>query len=135
MDKYYVAIGGKEIETINIFGRVKDADFADRASKAIKFAKREDLDPYALFVDSAEWKIIHRQIEEQPIINDAGEIQYNADGTVKTEEQILSEEWDNSDYCVAGTITDNRDGTVTCKMGKKTASDVLAELEAAYDAE
>ena len=25
------------------------------------------------------------------------------------------------------------DGTITAKMGKKTASDLLAELEAAYD--
>ena len=43
------------------------------------------------------------------------------------------QEWDNADYCVAGPITDNRDGTITAKMGKKTDSDILAELEAAYD--
>ena len=49
----------------------------------------------------------------------------------ETTEQV--QEWDNSDYCVAGPITDNRDGTITAKMGKKTASDLLAELEAAYD--
>ena len=40
---------------------------------------------------------------------------------------------DNSVYCLAGPITDNRDGTITAKMGQKTASDVLAELEATYD--
>lgn len=30
------------------------------------------------------------------------------------------QEWDNSDYCVAGPITDHRDGTLTVKMGKYT---------------
>ena len=30
-------------------------------------------------------------------------------------------EFDNSDFCVAGDVTDHRDGTVTVKMGKLTA--------------
>ncbi|MFR5761081.1 MAG: hypothetical protein ACLUFI_05335 [Oscillospiraceae bacterium] len=30
------------------------------------------------------------------------------------------QEWDNADYCVAGPITDHRDGTLTVKMGKYT---------------
>ncbi|MBR2319516.1 MAG: hypothetical protein IKA50_01855 [Clostridia bacterium] len=33
---------------------------------------------------------------------------------------------DMSEYCVAGSITDNRDGTCTVKMGKLTDGEVLA---------
>ena len=41
---------------------------------------------------------------------------------------IPERETDCSDYCVAGSITDHRDGTVTVKMGKKTDGEMLAEL-------
>lgn len=133
MDKWYVKLGGQEIETLNIFGRVSDGDFGGRSSKAVKLAKQDGTDYAALFANNVEWSIVHRYTEEQPVVSAAGEIQYNADGSVQTETQTFQEEWDNSDYCVAGPITDNRDGTLTVKMGKKTASDVLAELEAAYD--
>lgn len=34
--------------------------------------------------------------------------------------------YDYSDYCMAGSITDNRDGTVTVVMGKLTDSELLA---------
>ena len=34
------------------------------------------------------------------------------------------EEYDNSDYCMAGDVTDHRDGTVTVKMGKPTAEEL-----------
>lgn len=132
MDKQYVKIGGQEIEALNIFGRVSDTDFDGRSSKSITLTM-DYAQAAALFVDGLEWSIIQRQSEEQPVVNSAGEIQYNADGSVQTETQIIEQEWDNSDYCVAGPITDNRDGTLTCKMGKKTASDMLAELEAIYD--
>lgn len=61
-----------------------------------------------LFVDGLVWSIVQR--DTVPV--------YGEDGnhTGETEEQV--QEWDNSDYCVAGPITDNRDGTITVKMGK-----------------
>lgn len=40
------------------------------------------------------------------------------DGTDGGTETV--QEWDNADYCVAGPITDHRDGTLTVKMGKYT---------------
>lgn len=46
--------------------------------------------------------------------------------TSETTEQV--QEWDNSDYNVAGSITDNRNGTCTCKMGKKTQLETEQEL-------
>ena len=76
-----------------------------------------------LFVDGLSWSIVQR--DTVPV--------YDTDGnpTGKTEEQV--QEWDNSDYNVAGSITDNRDGTCTCKMGKKTQLE--AEQELRKDAE
>lgn len=35
-------------------------------------------------------------------------------------------EEDLSDFCMAGSIVDNRDGTVTVKMGKPTEAELLA---------
>ena len=40
------------------------------------------------------------------------------DGTDGGTETV--QEWDNAGYCVAGPITDHRDGTLTVKTGKYT---------------
>lgn len=106
----------------SIAGRMADRDWGGRKSKAITLTMTHAA-AVQLFVDGLAWSIVQR--DTVPV--------YDTDGnpTGKTTEQV--QEWDNADYCVAGPITDNRDGTCTCKMGKKTASDVLAELEAAYD--
>ena len=71
-----------------------------------------------LFVDGLSWSIVQR--DTVPV--------YDKDGnpTGETKEQV--QEWDNSDYNVAGSITDNRNGTYTCKMGKKTQLEIEQEL-------
>lgn len=80
-----------ELYPASISGKMQDHDWNDRQSKAITLT----MTPAAaaeLFVDGLEWSIV--------------------DG---------EEEFDNSDYSIAGDITDHRDGTVTVKMGKPTA--------------
>ena len=107
----------------SIAGRMADRDWGGRASKSITLTMTHAA-AVQLFVDGLSWSIVQRDTV----------LAYASDGSPiaeTAEEQV--QEWDNSDYCVAGPITDNRDGTCTCKMGKKTASDVLAELEATYD--
>lgn len=106
----------------SIAGKVTDRDWGGRESKAVTLEMTHAA-AVQLFTDGLAWSIVQR--DTVPV--------YDTDGnpTGETEEQV--QEWDNADYCVAGSITDNRDGTCTCKMGKKTASDLLAELEAAYD--
>ena len=106
----------------SIAGKVTDRDWGNRESKAVTL-EMSHAAAAQLFVDGLVWAIVQR--DTVPV--------YDTDGnpTGETTEQV--QEWDNSDYCVAGPITDNRDGTITAKMGKKTASDVLAELEATYD--
>lgn len=95
--------------TIN--GSLKDRAWNDRESKSITLAM-DYATTLALFVDGLNWSIVMdvEQVQE--------------DGTVIT----VQETYDNSEYDVAGPITDNRNGTVTVKMGKATAQELLAVL-------
>lgn len=99
--------------TIN--GRMKDSDWDNRESKAITL-EMDYATASALFVDGMAWAIVHEH--EEPVYDENGE---------QTGMEMQEDEYDNSEYCLAGDITDHRDGTVTCKMGK------LTELEEAYE--
>ena len=102
-----------------ISGRLIDRDWDGRASKSITLTMTH-AQAAQLFVDGLSWSIVQR--DTVPV--------YGTDGnpTGETEEQV--QKWDNSDYCVAGGITDNRDGTITAKMGKKTEVELLRETSA-----
>lgn len=106
----------------SITGKMSDREWGNRESKAITL-EMTYAEAAQLFVDGLGWSIVQR--DTVPAYDDIG------NPTGEMTEQV--QEWDNSDFCVAGSITDNRNGTCTCKMGKKTASDILAELEATYD--
>ena len=98
----------------SIAGKVTDRDWGGSESKAITL-EATYAQAAQIFVDGLVWSIIQR--DTVPV--------YGTDGnpTGETEEQV--QEWDNADYCVAGPITDNRDGTITAKMGKKTEVELL----------
>ena len=108
-----------------INGNVKDRAWDDRESKTITL-EMAYADAIALFVDGLAWSILMdvEQVQE--------------DGSIIT----VQEEYDNSDYSMAGSITDNRDGTLSVKMGKPTQIETLesqitgtiteAELNNAY---
>lgn len=100
----------------SIAGKVTDRDWGGRESKAITLEMTHAA-AVQLFVDGLSWSIVQR--DTVPV--------YDTDGnpTGETEEQV--QEWDNADYCVAGPITDNRDGTITAKMGKKTEAELMQE--------
>ena len=98
-----------------ISGRIADKDWDNRASKAITL-EMDYVTAIDLFVDGVVWSIV--QQEEVPVYDEEG----NQTGT-KTRET----EFDNSEYNLAGDITDHRDGTITAKMGK------LTDLEEAYE--
>ena len=101
----------------SITGKMSDRDWDNRKSKAITL-EIEYTTASQLFVDGLSWSIVQR--DTVPV--------YDKDGnpTGETKEQV--QEWDNSDYNVAGSITDNRNGTCTCKMGKKTQLETEQEL-------
>ena len=103
----------------SIAGKITDRDWGGRESKAVTLEMTHAA-AAQLFVDGLSWSIVQR--DTVPV--------YDTDGnpTGATEEQV--QEWDNSEYCVAGPITDNRDGTITAKMGKKTEVELLRETSA-----
>ena len=98
-----------------VVGRMVDKDWDDRASKSITL-EMTYAEAIELFVDGLIWSIVQR--EEVPTVDEDG----NQIGT-----ETHETEFDNSDYTLAGDITDHRDGRITVKMGK------LTELEAAYE--
>lgn len=109
----YVKIGGTEYPAA-INGKLADREWDDRDSKAITLTMGYS-EAAALFVNGIAWSIVQR--ESVPVLDENGQ------PTGETTEQVS--EFDNSDYSVAGSITDNRDGTVTCKMGRPTETETL----------
>lgn len=97
----YIKIGD-QMYLATIRGFVRDTDWNNRDSKAITLEMTYE-EALATFVDGLEWFIVYQNDEETQV-------------------------YDNSDYCVAGAITDNRNSTVTVKMGKITDAEALAEL-------
>lgn len=100
----------------SIAGKMTDRDWDNRKSKAITLEMAYE-NAAQLFVDGLSWSIVQR--DTVPV--------YDTDGnpTGETTEQV--QEWDNSDYNVAGSITDNRNGTITAKMGLKTETELMQE--------
>lgn len=94
-----------------INGVLTDRAWGGRDSKAITL-EMDYASALDLFVDDLDWSIVH---QGEAFTDENGE-------TITPEAEI----YDNSDYCVAGPITDNRDGTVTVKMGKPTDAELLA---------
>ena len=83
-----------------ISGRLIDRDWDGRASKSITLAMTH-AQAAQLFTDGLVWSVVEKQPDED-----------GAEQTVR--------ETDQSSYCVAGPITDFRDGTLAVKMGGYT---------------
>ncbi len=114
----YFKANGTEYSA-SIAGKIMDRDWGNRKSKAVTLTATYE-QAAQLFVDGLVWSIVQR--DTVPV--------YGEDGQPTGEMTEQVQEWDNSDFCVAGPITDNRDGTCTCKMGKKTEVELLRETSA-----
>ena len=120
----YEKINGTTYPAV-INGKHIDREWNDRESKTITI-EMAYADAIALFVNGLVWSILMDVEQEQE------------DGSIVT----VQEEYDNSEYSMAGSITDNRDGTLAVKMGKPTQIETLesqitgtiteAELNNAY---
>ena len=120
----YVKINDKIYPAV-VNGKMTDREWGDRESKTITL-EMAYADAIALFVDGLAWSILMDVEQEQE------------DGSTIT----VQEEYDNSEYSMAGSITDNRDGTLAVKMGKPTQLEAMqaqlanavtqTELETAY---
>ena len=118
MSTYIKINSGDILYPAVITGRMADKDWDSRETKAITL-EMDYATANKLFIDSVIWSIVM----EHPV--EIKEI--DSEGNTTTKTIIETEEFDNSEYSLAGDITDHRDGTLTVKMGK------LTDLEQAYE--
>lgn len=122
----FIKVNGREYPAKVIY-LYKDRNWDMRETQTVHLTM-----PYAqaaaLLPDNTPWSIVMR--ETQDVLDEQGQ------PTGETEEVV--NEYDNSEYSLAGQITDYRDGTISIKMGKPTEAETLraqlAEIEEAYDA-
>lgn len=108
----YINIGGNKYPA-KVAGYASDPAWGGRESKHVTL-KLTHGEAKELFVDGAAWSITH----ERPAYEDK-------DGETVTPKPVHI---DCSVWDVAGAITDNRDGTVTVRMGKSTVKEVLGAV-------
>lgn len=118
-----------------VSGKMIDHEWDNRESKSITL-EMDYATASTLFIDGLVWSIYQRDefTVEEPIyeVDSNGERVLDENGEpiqIGTEPRIevQENEWDNSEYTLAGDIIDHRDSTITVKMGK------LTELEEAYE--
>ena len=118
MSTYIKINSGDILYPAVITGRMADKEWDNRETKAITL-EMDYATANKLFIDGVIWSIVMEHPVEIEEIDD--------EGNTTTKTIIETEEFDNSEYSLAGDITDHRDGTLTVKMGK------LTDLEQAYE--
>lgn len=99
-----IRINGQEMPCSGMQVRGNDTLWNGRESRAVTLPMTY-AEALALFVDDVPWVVISEGVGE--------------DGAAYTSER------DMSDFALAGPITDNRDGTVTVKMGKALQDEIV----------
>lgn len=98
-----INIAGRQLEC-RVDTRMVDSAWDGRESKAIT-VRMDYAEAVALFVNDAPWSVT------SDVADDEGNLS-----------QVTA---DMSDYAISGPITDNRDGTVTVRMGKYRESELM----------
>lgn len=104
----------------SITGRLNDSDWDNRASKAIHVEMKYN-DAISMFVDEVKWSIVQDVEHVVEIVDEE-----TNEVTFKT--VVEQDVYDNSEYSILGDIVVHKDETVTVKMGKPTAEEILAIL-------
>ena len=118
----YVKVNGT-LHPATIDGQMQDYTWDNRESKTITMQGTYD-EIVELFGDNAPWSIVMKETVQKR--SEDGSLVLDEAGNPVTEEQ--TSEWDNSEFSMSGPITDNRDGTVSIKMGKPTDLEDAMEL-------
>lgn len=104
----YIKVNNTEYPaTVN--GNRADHSWDGRDTKTVTLTMSHDA-VAALLPDNTPWSIVQRETVD--VLDEQGK------PTGETKEVV--NEYDNSEYTLAGDITDHRDGTVSIKMGKPT---------------
>lgn len=109
----YIKLNNTEYPA-EISGDRADRSWDNRDTKTIRLTMTHD-QVAALLPDNTPWSIVQRDTVD--VLNEQGQ------PTGETKEVV--NEYDNSEYSLAGDITDHRDGTVSIKMGKPTETEML----------
>ena len=107
----YIKINNTEYPA-EINGNPKDRSWGERDTKTITLTMTH-AEAAALLPDNTPWSIVQRDMVD--VLDEQG----NPTGDTK---EVVNE-YDNSEYSLAGDITDHRNGTVSIKMGKPTETE------------
>lgn len=110
----YIKVNNTEYPAA-VNGNPKDRSWDGRDTKTITLTMTH-AEAAALLPDNTQWSIVQRDMVD--VLDEQGQ------PTGETKEVV--NEYDNSEYSLAGDITDHRDGTVSIKMGKPTESELSA---------
>ena len=107
----YIKVNNTEYPA-EINGNPKDRSWGERDAKTITLTMTA-AEVAALLPDNTPWTIVQRETVD--VLDEQGQ------PTGETKEVV--NEYDNSEYSIAGDLTDHRDGTVSIKMGKPTETE------------
>ena len=126
----YIKIGNQEFKA-TIFGKTINANSEKRAIKTVTVFDMSYEDVKRLFFDGVKWSIISEftTTDYVPALDEKGKPIYDLEGNVVFEpkENIVREEFDNSEYTMVGDITLHRDGSTSIEMGKLTDMEQFIE--------
>ena len=107
----YLKVNGQEYPA-KFISKYQDLNWDKRETQTIYLTMTHDA-VAALLPSGTPWSIVMR--ETRDVLDEQGK------PTGETKEVV--NEYDNSEYSLAGDITDHRDGTVSIKMGKPTEAE------------
>ena len=107
----FLKVNGQEYPVTHI-SKYQDTSWGGRSTQTLYLTMSHD-EAAALLPDNTPWSIVQRETVD--VLNEQGK------PTGETKEVV--NEYDNSEYSLAGDITDHRDGTVSIKMGKPTEAE------------
>lgn len=110
----YIKVNNTEYPA-TVKGERTDRSWDNRSTKTIYLTMTYD-EVATLLPSGTPWSIVQRDTVD--VLDEQGK------PTGETKEVV--NEYDNSEYSLAGEITDYRDGTVSIKMGKPTESELSA---------
>ena len=108
----YVKVNNTEYPA-TVDGVTNDRTWDNRDTKTVTLTMTHE-EAAALLPDNTPWSIVQRDMVD--VLDEQGQ------PTGETKEVV--NEYDNSEYSLAGDITDHRNGTVSIKMGKPTESEL-----------
>ena len=111
----YIKVNNTEYPA-TVKGERTDRSWDNRDTKTITLTMTHD-EAATLLPSGTPWSIVQRETVD--VLDEQGQPTGDAKEVVN--------EYDNSEYSIAGEITDYRDGTVSIKMGKPTETETLRE--------